>query len=75
MRKILKIDKITNLTTIEVEGIVYKNKIGDIITDDTGNILKIKSVAMVSSYNYPNTILVIEPLKTVVAWGSSLNVE
>ncbi len=74
MRKILKIDKITNLTTIEVEGIVYKNKIGDIITDDTGNILKIKSVAMVSC-KYPNTILVIEPLKTVVAWGSSLNVE
>ena len=79
MRKILQVIEIRNLLTVEIEGLMKYNKIGDIIKDDNNNQFKITSVAIVSGLNVGrnNTTLVVEPLGSIdsQSWGRFLHVE
>ncbi len=77
MHKILQITEFKGLLTIEIECLMKKNKIGDIIKDDKNNVFKIMSVALMSGagVNRRNTNLVLEPLNKVVAYGNMLDVE
>ena len=77
MRKVLQSTKFKNFLTVEIEGLMKKNKIGDIITDNKNDKFKIASVVLMSGINVNrlNTNLIIEPLDEGTICGDMLDVE
>ena len=74
MKKILRTDNIAGLFTVDIEGRVSSARIGDLISDDNGNLFKLTSVAL-SGSKLQSPILVLERINGTKPIGGYLDIE
>lgn len=66
------VEKICNLLTVDIEGALQNTRIGDHISDDSGNVFKLDSVAL-SRFSRNTQTLVLSRLSGNNPVGSYLN--
>lgn len=76
MHKILRIEPIGNLLTMDIEDSFSQTIAGCFAKDNHDNIVKITSAAMLdgTSVVQNNTTIVIEVVKKIAPWGNALSV-
>lgn len=74
MKKIIRTETINGLLTVDIEGELHKTKIGDLISDNVGNVFRLDSVALTGFYNRNSQILVLHKLEGNKPIGTYLNV-
>lgn len=69
--KILKVETIYDLLTMDIEGVFTKPVVNALAKDNNGNVFKIKSVAMLdgAGVNKNHTTIVIEEIDKKLPWG------
>ena len=74
MHRILQVESIHNLLTMDIEGSFAQPIIGALAKDNNGNIVKIQSVAISSGLktNKDNTTIVVEIVEKIAPWGDRL---
>jgi hypothetical protein len=73
VKKVLDTNIINGLLAVDIEGELHKTKIGDLISDDVGNVFRLDSVALTGFYNRNSQILVLHKLEGNKPIGSYLN--
>lgn len=63
MKKIIRSEIFKGLLTVDIEGMLQDTRIGDLITDDSGNVFKLESVALLGFHDSNNQTLVLHRVK------------
>ena len=73
MKKILSTETFSGLLTVDIEGELRETKIGDLVSDDAGNIFRLDSVALYGGVDKADVqTLVLTKLQGEKAIGSYL---
>lgn len=73
MKKIVSTERINGLLTVDIEGVLQEKRIGDHISDDSGNLFKLESIALSGFYNRNSQTLVLRRVSGSRPVGNYLN--
>lgn len=73
MKKIVRTETIGGLLTVDIDGVLQDKRIGDLISDDSGNVYKLESVALFGFHDSKNQTLVLHRVKGNKPIGNHLN--
>lgn len=73
MKKVTGTETINGLLTVDIEGVLKEQRIGDHISDDSGNVFKLESIALSGFYNPNAQTLVLRRLSGNKPIGNYLN--